>query len=670
MIIDKNSINSTSFSFYTNKELEQQDCIKQIEFILEKYNILENDNQLIGSIEKNILYTINYIENLSIKNQEIPKDLEDLFLNNLTFKENINFYIEKKILNITKKDSIYFFKDINIILHILSIGTNEKILESYNNYDFDALSNIFRFYEANLKELFLKDEKQFSLTFDSYILLLKTITLICSFNAIDVVVKKSIKFFVDLMTESINIIKFTILLDENKINKLNNIQGKYLYYFSYDDVKIDIDDLNTTFKKYLLILDRYEDGYLLSKDSNFGNPTDYNENENIDSFEFLIFKKNSSILILTLIKDLKSNLDEELYFDSEYFQKILRFYYKKFSLYLPSEVIATNLKEFQNNLLNSLLTTYETHQDFIKKLDYNSVIDDFIFSQENLTNTNIEIIFQLLYFDENIPIYKYFHVTQILSQFTPIKNDYHEYFKLAIFDLCINKAIRYKYNSEIEDVLLKIYIYVNEYKIASPLLSVYSKIYLSISLFYSTNQIDLEKAKKLYATFIQINGLEILSNEYNILNSKILNNIQLSTDLILEEFLRNKNNELKNELLNINNKINKNISINELKIFLTTFISNEIFHGLCGTSIIESNENFAILDPGFEEYQIILPKYIIRLIFTTVYKNSFLSILSNNKTILEKDICKILNDLNDLKEKNKKINVFIDENEDEIEINY
>ena len=118
MIIDKNSINSTSFSFYTNKELEQQDCIKQIDFILEKYNILENDNQLISSIEKNILYTINYIETLSIKKEKIPEDLENLFLNNLTFKENINFYIEKKIFNITKKDSIYFFKDINIILHI------------------------------------------------------------------------------------------------------------------------------------------------------------------------------------------------------------------------------------------------------------------------------------------------------------------------------------------------------------------------------------------------------------------------------------------------------------------------------------------------------------------------------------------------------------------------
>lgn len=660
MIINKDLVNSSIFSLYTGQELEQRDFIKQIDFILEKYNILKNDNQLIGSIEKNILYTINYIETLSIKKEQIPNDLEDLFLNNLTFKEHINNCIEKKLLNITKKDTIYFFKDINIILHILAIGTNEKILESYNNYNFDAVSTIFRFYETRLQELYTKDEKLFSLTFDSYIILLKTITLLCSFNSIDIIAKKCIKFFIELMTETINTLKFTILLDENKLNKLNNIQGKYLYYFSYDEIKVDIDDLKTTFKNYLLTLERYEDGYILSKDSNFGN-----ENENTDSQEFLIFKKNSSILILNLIKDLKTKLNEDLYFDSEYFQKILRFYYKKFSLYLPSEVIAQNQEEFQNNLLNSLLTTYEVNPDFMKKLDYLLIIDDFIFSQENLTNTNMEIIFQLLYFDENIPIYKYYHIAQILTQYNPINNDYHEYFKLAIFDLCINKSISYKFSLELEDVLTKIYTYINEYKIASHLLSVYSKIYLSLSLFYSTNQINLEKAKKLYATFIQINGLEILQSEYNEINSKILSNIQISTDLILDEFLKNKYHDLENEFLIIKNKITKTTPIAEIKAPLENFISNNIFHGLCETSILETTQELNILEAGFEEHQIVLSKYIIRFIFTSVYKNNFLLIFKKNETFIKNNICKIFNDL---KENNTNFNLLIDE--DEIEIKY
>ena len=74
----------------------------------------------------------------------------------------------------------------------------------------------------------------------------------------------------------------------------------------------------------------------------------------------------------------------------------------------------------------------------------------------------------------------------------------------------------------------------------------------------------------------------------------------------------------------------------------------------------------AILEAGFEEYKIVLPKYIIRLVFTTVYKNNFLSILDENRTLIENNICRILNNL---KNQNKKFNILIDD-EDEIEINY
>jgi hypothetical protein len=662
MISNKDSNNSPTFSFYSKKELAQKDSIKQIDLILEKYNILENDNQLISSFEKNVLYIINYIEVLFIKRVPIPEDIEDLFLNNPSLKENINLFIEKKLLNLTKKDSLYFFKDINIMLHILSIGTNEKIIESYNNYNFDSTSNLFRFYENRLKELFLTNKELFCLSFDSYIILLRTITQLCNFNSIDEIAKKSIKFFIELMTESINILKFNILLDKNQLNKLNNIQGKYLYYFSYiENIPFDTNDLKTTFENYFLTLERHEAGYVISSESNFGDET-----QNLDSQEFLIYKKNSSVLILKLIKDLKANINEELYFKEEDFQRILRFYYKKFSLYHSNDDIAENLDIFQKDLLNTLLLNYHINQDFKKQLDYHFIIDDFIFSQEILTNTNIEIIFQLLYFTDDIALYKYHLISQILVQHNPIKNDYHEYFKLAIFDLCVNKSIHIKYNTDLENVLKKISTYVDNYKIASHLLSVYSKIYLSLSLFYSENQINIDKAKKLYASFIQINGLEILENEYNEINLRILSNIQHSKDFILNEFFENKNRELKNELESIKNRIDKNISSNEMKTLLSIFISNDIFHGVCETVIVEYEEKLTTLDAGFEEYQIILPKYIIRLIFTSVYKNNFLSIFDNYKSFLENDLCSILNDF---KEKNKKFSILIDD-EDEIEINY
>ncbi|MEM5709771.1 hypothetical protein, partial [Elizabethkingia meningoseptica] len=74
--------------------------------------------------------------------------------------------MEKKLSNLIENDSIYFFKDLNIMLHILSIGTNEKIIESYSNYNFDALCNLFRFYEDRLKELSSNNQKLFDLTFN------------------------------------------------------------------------------------------------------------------------------------------------------------------------------------------------------------------------------------------------------------------------------------------------------------------------------------------------------------------------------------------------------------------------------------------------------------------------------------------------------------------------
>ena len=45
------------------------------------------------------------------------------------------------------------------------------------------------------------------------------------------------------------------------------------------------------------------------------------------------------------------------------------------------------------------------------------------------------------------------------------------------FDLTINKSMTKKYTMEIEGLFNKIYIYVDNYKIASHLLSVYSRLH-------------------------------------------------------------------------------------------------------------------------------------------------------------------------------------------------
>ena len=127
MIDDHYLENLSTFSLFSKKELEHQKFINDITLIVEKYNILENENQLIGSTDKTFLYLINFIISLNKKQKTIPEDIKYLFLENLFLKEQINTFLEKNLDNITKNDSINFSKEITLILSVLTIGTNEKV---------------------------------------------------------------------------------------------------------------------------------------------------------------------------------------------------------------------------------------------------------------------------------------------------------------------------------------------------------------------------------------------------------------------------------------------------------------------------------------------------------------------------------------------------------------
>lgn len=122
---------------------------------------------------------------------------------------------------------------------------------------------------------------------------------------------------------------------------------------------------------------------------------------------------------------------------------------------------------------------------------------------------------------------------------------------------------------------------------------------------------------------------------------------------------------MENEFLIIKNKVNKNHSSKEIITLIESFVSRNIFHGLCETKISLIDENLTILETGFEEHQIISSKYIIRVIFTTVYKNSFFKILEEHQSFIKNIICQTLDNLEN---KSIKFNIILDD--DEIEINY
>ena len=548
MIDDHYLENLSTFSLFSKKELEHQKFINDITLIVEKYNILENENQLIGSTDKTFLYLINFIISLNKKQKTIPEDIKYLFLENLFLKEQINTFLEKNLDNITKNDSINFSKEITLILSVLTIGTNEKVLNSNFDYNYESISKLFRYYESSLKNLFQINIELFHLTFDSYIILLKTFIQLCRINSIDIMKTKDIHNILELITETISILKFNILLKKEQLEKISSIQGKYLFYFSHlDEIKIEIKDLDKSIEKYFLCFEKQNIGYIL-----------YSENisfdENFDSNEFLVFKNNSSILILKLLHKLKNILPEEKYFEIEFFQKILRLYYKIFSTEFNYDLIPKNIESFEKDLLNSLLYNYNISYDFTKIINYHSIIEDFIISEKMFNNRNLETIYNILQFANDIEDFKYYYIAEVLANSKPIENDYHEFYKLFIFDLIINKHLYQKDSNRKIVVLNKIFFYIKDNDIKNHLISIYMKLSIDLSLFYSESKLYLEKAKELYFLFKKITNNNILQTKYNDICNKIMLNIK---NLESEKEILDKHDSTNND--NVKNIIAKDI---------------------------------------------------------------------------------------------------------------
>jgi GGDEF domain-containing protein len=680
MIINKEALDNSSFILYSNEELKEEEYISEIDELIRKYDINANNNDLIQSDENKFVAIINYSSNLYYQNKELPQDLRIIFLKNYPFKKSINTHLEKKVQNLLKNDSAFFFKEITTLIHLLCLGQNYEIFNSYNSYNYEAISDLFRFYEDTLREQ-KEDKELFDTTFQSYVILLTSYTQLCVINATDILRKKSINKIIDLMSETINMLKFSLVLEEKEMNKINNILGEHLYYFShFSYITIKKEDINYSLKEYYLYLEKQTDGYQVAKQSKFGENGLHNKNE-----EFIIFKNNASFLLLTLLQKLNTNFKDYDYFSNKNFLKIIELYYKNFSLKTKEIQLAQDVNEFKTKLLNSLVYNYYTTSNEI--LTYTSIIDNFIIEGSSFSNTNLETIHNLLLFADDIDDYKYINIAQILVNTTSIQNDYHEFFKLKTFDVIINHFTEANNNSEINELFEKIYNYVTINKTASHLLSAYSKIYLSLSLYYSyfTDEKELmQKGKTFYAIFIQTNGMEILKDQYKYINAKLLLNLgkhyqkelklqevdlskQMYIDLskgLIKRYLMNRELALKFEInhgiTKITNQIYKNpkLRYSEIHKVLVDLISNKIFHGLCQVHITGLNdEKINFFDTGYKKYTIEMNKtYSLLFIFPTMYEENFKYILNYNKDFIKNNIDNILTALS------KQNTNYIDEN--------
>jgi hypothetical protein len=263
--------------------------------LLSKYDIKTNTTFL-DNVNDDYNALINYISELYIDNEKIPDDIAHEITSNINFKKYLLSYIQNKMKNILDDSTTIVFKEIIIIINLLSMGKKFEIFESYNFYNMEILGNLFREYEKVLKDLRDKeDEENFDLTFELYTILIEVINELCTINSIDILRKKTINPLVNVISETINIVKFNLNLDEDKINTLNNILGKLLFYYSHIPY-IDTSNKNCEYliEEFTFNFEKIYEGYDLSKNTNFANDT------NCDEY-YYIFLNSSTTLLLNLL---------------------------------------------------------------------------------------------------------------------------------------------------------------------------------------------------------------------------------------------------------------------------------------------------------------------------------------------------------------------------------
>lgn len=627
--------------------------------ILDKYNIF-TDTTFLYNVNDDYHALMNYVSEQYIEEQTIPEDVIEELTSNINFKTYLLTAIQEKMTNILSDNTTIVFKEIVTIVNLLSFGKKFNIFESYNFYNLEELGLLFREFENKLQELKESDLNDFNITFNHYTILIEAINELCTINSTDVLRKKTINPIIDTISETINIVKYNIKLEENQINTLNNILGKLLFYYSH------IPFINTSNKDSQYLVDEFKfnfeklcDGYHLSKNTNFAGDENHEE-------YYKIFLNSATTLLSTLIYKLEITYQNEDYQDINKFKEILELYNNEITHIQIAKF--EDINDFKIHLLNNYTYIYKKQNVTNNYLD---IIDEFI-DVPKFDDTNMHIIHSLVLFSTNISDEKLLKILNILITLDKFKNDYHEFYKLNICDIIINKFTYAKNKNMSEELIKDVINYVEKNKIASHLMSIYSKIYLSLSLYYSyfSDFKSIDLSKLYYFKYVGINGRDLLENEYSKLNRDILLNhgkksiedmnlenvmisnskcVEIGTKLLKTYFEKQEINlkyTINQKLSNIVTDIFTNDGLNDdmLNKHIESFISGDIFHGLTFVSIEGLCEKeCSLIDIGYEKIEIpLIDGYKLRMAYSNVYKYIFENIFENNKEYIKQNIINLI----------------------------
>ena len=646
-------------------DIDDEDIV--VNNLINKYNLSQENESFLYGTKDEYHILINYIINLYFDQKKIPEDIIDVLKNNLTFKSFLLQEIKIKMDKIVHDSKTVLFKELVSIINLLSFGKDYEIFTTYNFYSIDNISQMFRDYEDYLGQLESTNKDDFEITFNYYVALIETLNELCILNQTDVLRKKTIHGITESITETINMIKFKIMsLGEDKINTLNNILGKLLFYYSHIPyVNINNKELKYIIDEYGFLLEKLTDGYVLSKNTNFGNTSEKNK-----TYYYLTYVNSVSTLLLTLFYKLESKFEfKDDFYDLQKFSQIIE-HYEENCTHTKNEDFA-NLNEFKQQLFNNYTYIYNNSNEGEPLLDYNAIIEALI-QKKDMSSESMSMIRNIILYSNTISADTLNQILKILLEMPKIKNDYFEFFKLNIIDIIISKFTNNENNNIEKKYIDIIYNYIEKNKVASHLMSMYSKIYLSLALYHSY-YFDLESQKSsqdYYYGYIHINGHEQLENEYKFINEKILLNygkMQISDleidemDITKEKYISvgkkissnynvfkeiNLKYEINQNLSNIISDIftNEGLDNDTLNHKIENFISNKIFYGLVFSSVEGLCEmNCRLDDIGYEKIKIdLIDEYKLKFAYSNVYKHTFEQIYTKNKEYIKQNVINIL----------------------------
>ncbi len=551
-------------------------------------DILEINNLSLDSSYKVIIEEI--LLSYSLKEKISEKNLKNIRTNK-SFQLYLLDLVQKKMKNIITDSSCIQFSEMLNIINLLSYGKKYKIFTKYNQFSKDGTKEILKEYETLLENTFSQDQICFNIYFSFYTNILDSFIQVCIINSIDIKYKKNIAFIVELLQTSINTIKTNIELPQHYLDILNKTFAKSLLFFSntnyVDTNEYTVDTLIYFFEQ---TLKKHIDAYSI-----------FQSNKE-DLIHYKTFLLTTTKLLLFMLKKLDS-------YKENYFYKlniISKLYNKHF---LQEERIYKGSENFKHNLLEKFVFIYDEKLNISYKQLLNIILE-----KNKLSHNDIILIHDFVLFDKSLDKNELSRILKTIINFKQEKNDYYENYRLKIIDITVNRFIELQvFQEKNEDVNLLI-TYLNKIEQSSHLLASYSKIHLTISLYYShQNHEYLVLSKKHYYISKKMYSFDSFLNEYSdifenilfnnasaYLENNFINHNILKKDLynfgnnLMQEFAINENtflnNQIRNKILDIiQNILNKSTYTKlDAKNDLSLLLSKKIFFSLCECTIIKS----------------------------------------------------------------------------------